>query len=138
MYSLSTPPRTELPLGSMPPATAIQSVGIIEKGDTSNAATNVPTATTPGIAWSKAALLATGSAPSNACVTSAQPLILASSYPPVPARLVDKIRAGGYVEMKELMPDNIALLQALEALHPAAHLTNPTRPKMREVSDILT
>ena len=40
--------------------------------------------------------------------------------------------------MKELMPDNISLLQALEAMHPAAHMTSHTKPRMREVSDILT
>ena len=49
--------------------------------------------------------------------TTTQPLILASSFPPVPARLAGKIRAGGYIDMNELMPDNISLLQALEAMH---------------------
>ena len=74
--------------------------------------------------------------------TAAQPLVLASSYPPVPARLVDKIKSGKYVDMKEMLSDNISLLRSLEALHPAMHaglnLAAPTKPRLRDVGDILT
>lgn len=138
IYLTSTLPRIELPLGSMLSAETTESVRIIQKSDTASVVSGT-TAATPdiGCTWSKAALLAT-SAPSKHLCARCLALILVSSYPPVPARLVEKIRAGGYVEMKELMPDNISLLQALEVVHPAMHLTNPTKPKMRDVSDILT
>ena len=81
-----------------------------------------------------------GAVPANSSAT--QPLILASSYPPVPAKLVEKIKAGKYVDMKEMMADNIALLHSLEAFHPAVQaglqISSAHKPHMREVSDILT
>ena len=77
-------------------------------------------------------------APSSA---SAQPLVLASSYPPVPARLVEKIKSSKYIDLKEMLSDNISLLRSLEALHPAVHtglnLATTPKPQLREVGDIM-
>ena len=44
----------------------------------------------------------------------ASPLILSSVLPPIPAKAVDRIRAGSFVDLKELLPDNMALLQRLQ------------------------
>ena len=46
------------------------------------------------------------------------PLMLASSLPPVPAKLVKRIRELDFVEMRELLPDNIALNEALRPSPP--------------------
>ncbi len=42
------------------------------------------------------------------------PLVLSPSLPPVPGKLVAKIRSGAFVPLKELLGDNIALRQRLE------------------------
>ena len=42
------------------------------------------------------------------------PLVLSPSLPPVPGKLVTKIRSGFFVPLKELLGDNIALRQRLE------------------------
>ena len=67
----------------------------------------------------------------------AAPLVIASSFPPIPAKLVEKIRSGKYTDMRELLPDNSALLQALEAMNPL-QAGLPTKPRLREVDTILT
>lgn len=56
---------------------------------------------------------------------------LASSFPPIPARLVAKIQSNQFVEMKELLQDNIIVME--DAARP-----NDLRPKLREVQSILT
>lgn len=112
-----------LSLGSLPTPTAIASVGTIPQqgGATSSVkATNLATSVT----WSPQALgnyfsMGMGLLPSS--TTTTQPLILASSYPPVPEKLVDQIKAGRYVDMKDMLSNNISLLHSLEAFHPAMH-----------------
>ena len=44
------------------------------------------------------------------------PFRVASSIAPIPAKLVKKIQALEYVEMRELLPDNIALAERMAAL----------------------
>ena len=81
------------------------------------------------------ATLATG-AKSNASTT---PLILSSSLPPVPAKLVEKIQLGQFVDFKELLIDNITLLQRLQELGPTqANHPLLTGSKLREISDPLS
>ena len=46
----------------------------------------------------------------------AKPFILASNISPVPPKLVAKIQALEFVSMRDLLPDNIALAERLEAL----------------------
>ena len=44
------------------------------------------------------------------------PFKLASSFPPIPAKLVRRVQAMEFVEMRELLPDNIALAERMESL----------------------
>ena len=44
----------------------------------------------------------------------AQPLIISSALLPIPARMVEKIRNGSFVELKELLSDNVALVQRIQ------------------------
>ena len=71
-----------------------------------------------------------------------QPLLLSPSFSPLPPKLVDRIRKGEFVEMRELLTDNISLLRHLEELQPGMsslqHATGSSRPRLREVSSILT
>ena len=64
------------------------------------------------------------------------PLILASCLPPVPARLVRRIQAFEFIEMRELLPDNIALSERLEAL--PSHSSRDKVPHQREIGSLLT
>jgi hypothetical protein len=66
-----------------------------------------------------------------------QPFRLASSLHPIPFKLVQRIQSLKFVEMRELLPDNMALAEKLEAL--------PSRPDQpakqlvqREVGSLLT
>ena len=67
-------------------------------------------------------------------------LSLSLSAAPVPAKLVTRIQSGQFVEMRDLLGDNVALSQHFEAVHsslPAATLLPlSTRPRLREVSSL--
>ena len=41
---------------------------------------------------------------------------LASTIPPIPAKIVQKIQSNQFVDMKDLLPDNVALLDKLDGL----------------------
>ena len=60
------------------------------------------------------------------------PFKLASAFPLIPAKLVEKARALKFVDMKELLPDNIALLKNIECLQFPNQLlpARGTRPKL--------
>ena len=55
-------------------------------------------------------------------------------------KLVDKIRAGKFVEMKELLQDNISLVAQLEELQgpSSLQLIGASRPRLCEVSSLAT
>ena len=84
---------------------------------------SVPSATPP--AASIATLLA--SLPSHSTTTplsvtpaaslKASPLILSPALPPIPANLVEKILKGENLELKELLPDNVALWKKLDEVN---------------------
>ena len=66
---------------------------------------------------------------------------LASMFGPVPAKLVKKIQALQYIDMKELLPDNIRLLRHMEPSDPLNALVPMaprSRPRLREVNSILS
>ena len=67
-------------------------------------------------------------------------LILSPASAPFPRKLVDKVRSGQFTEMRELLTDNISLVQQLETMqstHPV-NMLGPTRPRLREVTTIST
>ena len=67
-------------------------------------------------------------------------LILSPASEPFPRKLVDKVQSGQYVDMRELLSDNISLLQQLESVHGTNQLpaVGPSRPRLREVSTLTT
>ena len=73
---------------------------------------------------------------------SSAAFLLSSSLPPVPPKLVAKVQALHFVDMKEFLQDNVMLGKRLDALGFSAFL-GPTwgtssRPSMREVPAILS
>ena len=66
---------------------------------------------------------------------------LSSSFQPVPAKLTAKIRSLQFIDMRELLPDNVRLLKNVEELDSklgAAPFSAATRPKLHEVHSLLT
>lgn len=73
------------------------------------------------------------SVPSPLVVGSmAKPFSLASSFPPIPCKLALKIQSLQFVEMRELLPDNLTIAEDALSRPP------DQRPKQREVSSILS
>lgn len=72
--------------------------------------------------------------------TSQQGLVLSPAAEPLPKKLVDKIRSGQFVEMRELLADNVSLVNQLETVQgvPAAHMLGATRPRLREVTSLIS
>ena len=67
-------------------------------------------------------------------LSSVGPFSLASSFPPIPSKLVSKIKSLQFVELKEPLTDNItALEQNSSVARPHDQL-----PKQREITSILT
>ena len=64
-------------------------------------------------------------------------LILSPASEPFPQKLVDKVKSGQFVEMRELLSDNIALMQQLEDIQgfPVTTL-GAARPRLREVTSL--
>ena len=54
---------------------------------------------------------------SSAASAKAAPLILSSALPPIPARAVEKIRNGSFIDLKDLLVDNQALMQRLQEVN---------------------
>lgn len=68
-------------------------------------------------------------------------LVLSPAAPPFPQKLVDKTREGKYVDMKEFLVDNMALVSQLEAVPGMPHMSSmlgSARPRLREVTSIST
>ena len=67
--------------------------------------------------------------------TKATPFKLASCLTPVPAKLVSHIQALQFVDMRELLPDNVALSERLTTMHPG--LGPHKHPEQREISSFM-
>lgn len=64
---------------------------------------------------------------------------LSPATQPFPQKLVDKVRSGQFIEMRELLTDNISLLQQLESFN--SQLTMPSlpgtlKPRLQEITSL--
>ena len=64
------------------------------------------------------------------------PVVISPAFPPIPAKLAAKILSGAYVEMRELLPDNIMLRRQLEIQDEFAPSPSQPKPPLREVQSI--
>ena len=62
------------------------------------------------------------------------PMLLSPSFPPIPAKLVAKVKTGSFVAMKEFLTDNIALIQRLDEVHQPNQGSSRSTARMREIS----
>ena len=67
-----------------------------------------------------------------------QPFILSEGLPPVPAKLVSKIWKGEFVDMAELLCDNLEALRRGTLTGPSATDAPPAKRPRREVPDLLS
>ena len=118
-------------LGGMPPPHSLADIALI-------APTSTPSVTLPTVSSSVLASVM----PTTPSSRATHPLLLSPSCAPLPRKLVDKIRNGEFIDMKELLTDNIALLWQLEEVQPGPsvihHSLGGARPRLREVSSITT
>ena len=75
--------------------------------------------------------------PLASATPTALPFRLASCLPPIPAKLVKRIQALEFVEMRDLLLDNMALAEKLEAL-PVRLGQTQKGAEQREVGSLLT
>lgn len=65
------------------------------------------------------------------------PIVVSSALPPIPGKLVQKILTGAFVEMRELLPDNLMLRRQLEIQDEFSAMSPHTaKPPLREVQSI--
>ena len=67
-----------------------------------------------------------------------QSLILSSALPPIPGKVVERIRAGLYIDLKELLQDNAAPLQCLQEVNTAVQVSMAAPYRMWDIRDPVT
>ena len=130
-------PSASADIGSLPAATSLHSVAVTP---------TTPSSTPLASGWSIPSISSLMTTPITSILPVASahlPLILSPALPPIPARLVEKIQKGSFVDMKELLGDNITLFQRMEEVHKpgsSSHqwVTTAPSPKLREVSSPLS
>ena len=129
--------------GAMPLPQAIGAVPLFSHASSTvtpscNGPTNGGACNPPTLAELEAMISPISPSPATATNHKAQPLILSSALPPVSARVVERIRAGAFVDLKELLPDNVALLQRLQETNLGTQASSSNSPRMRDIRDPLT
>ena len=93
----------------------------------------------PPATTSAAATYGLAPAHSSGVMAATHPgLVLSPAAEPLPNKLVEKMRAGHFIEMKELLADNIALINHLESVQGSPSFMGAMRPRLREVSSLPT
>jgi len=142
-YQATSLPHPAATLGVIPSAEGISSLATFQTSGTS-----VTFASTPVVSPSAASPANVASLPAEypliqaatASVGKGQGLVISSALPPVPAKLVAKIQAGQFLQMKDLLGD-IALHSQLDNLPASSlggHFPGTSHPQMREVSSALS
>ena len=106
-------------LGLFPPPSCLVSVPLLTASQPGPLAQQQPTGSTSSV--------------------DSQPGLVSPAAAPFPRKLVDRIQAGNFVEMKELLT-NMALISQLETVQgwSPAHMLGPARPQLWEVASLAT
>ena len=102
----------------------------------------VSTVTSPQIPWSGTVPLVPPLSLPQTAMSVSLGLSLSPDCEPIPAKLVEKSRAGQFIEMREFLPDNVKLVDKLESAQaagfPSVYANPMHRPRLREVSTPLS
>ena len=144
-------------LGTLPPPSALSSIPLLSSSaslpplytssirhEATMAVSSGPTAST----WSSPPVTSTVTPPQFPLVvggtftcppTPPMGIILSPSSEPFPQRLVDRARSGQFVDMREFLTDNVALLQQLEVFpgtSATSCLPGVARPRLRDITSL--
>jgi hypothetical protein len=137
LAQLSPTTSQAIPLGGLPPAMALTSAAAAAWEAPRSSIPPPPSTTTT---WTHSAMH-----PAVAAVCPPQQPIQASGFSlspatqPFPQKLVDKVRSGQFIEMRELLADNISLMQQLEGFgtqFTAPALPRALKPRLREATSL--
>ena len=138
-------------LGNLPPAVSLTSVAIapalesvpvtVQSRPTPQAGVSVASGgpAVSAVATAQQTTQAAVSQPPSLLPPLASGLILSPAMAPIPHRLVQRIQAGRFVEMRELLTDNLALhdqLEAVQGLPGMIALPATLRTRQREVTSL--
>jgi len=140
-------------LGRLPPPTALVSLPVRTDATTplvntssglpvvTSATSSLPIAT--GVGLSQLPALVTNSVPSIPAIfpTPAHSgMILSPAADPIPYNLVQRIQSGQFIEMRDLLADNIALLNQMTSLSGTTSIPFATmnRTRLREVPSLVS
>ena len=128
-------------LGVLPPAVSVAAVPLIPTLASSVACTS-PSSAAPLTAGALTQTATTSMLASSSGLHSQLPgpgVSLSPATTPFPQKIVDKARSGQYVELKDLLTDNISLIQQLDVFgtqHSAPSLPGALKPRLREVTNL--
>ena len=131
------------------PASAISSVALMSAAPSSTliGTASVPSTGATASAWGLPSLdlSALLSSPLSATpATKAGPLVISPALPPIPAKIVERVQNGSFIDFKEFLADNVLLVQRLQELsYSGAHLSPLSQSlsansRLREINDPLT
>ena len=126
-------------LGALPGPSSLTSVQV-GLGMTNQTLSTARTLASPVLASPSMSLhpLAVSNADGMMPHSSAPGVILSPAAEPFPQKQVDRVRSSLFVEMRDLLSDNISLLQQLEMVNYQCTLPALPRPRLREVSSLAT
>ena len=130
--------------GGIPGVASIASVPLLSTAVTSSVTSALPCSSAgPVLSLPSLSSLLAGSVTIPSLIpppATKAPLILSPALPPVPGKVVEKIKSGAYVDFKEFFTDNIQLLQRLQELSQAGTASATVQPiisgsRLREVAE---
>ena len=65
-------------------------------------------------------------------------MILSPASDPIPHSLVQRIQSGQYIDMRELLADNIALLNQVSTMNPMIPITTSSQTRLREIPSLVS
>ena len=129
-------------LGYLPPPCCLSSVTLLSEAQTGpvfSSPTQLAAVSWAGTSTSETLPFPLVTGPQFGMTASGPPsppgLVLSLAAEPIPKKIVDKIRSGQFVEMKELLTDNLSLISQLEAVQGIAP---PPHARSSEAGGIIT
>ena len=76
---------------------------------------------------------------SSTAPDKAAAMVISSAFPPIPGKLIEKIRSGQFVDLKEFLVDNATLLRQTQSTeNPSQTPSQHSQTKLREMQDPLS